>query len=572
MRMILVLSTQPLVGRLGWALVDFLWQGALIACLYLAARTLFSRPENARIRYFLSCGALAVMIAAPAATLTTKHLPGPVPAMTAIPDTLAALSSAGPKSGSMPFESLPTAARAAHAGDTMTWLVVIWLIGSSALSVRLIGGCIVAARLTSHRVTAPPIEWRNALDSLVMRTRLSFPVKLFVSGFVQTPAVAGWLKPAILLPAAAITGLAPEHIEALLAHELAHIRRHDYLVNVLQKVAETLLFYHPAVWWLSRQIDAEREACCDDLAVGLTGDRLTYVAALASLESHRPEHAMPVLAANGGSLQRRISRLVSPPSPAPTYSPGAAVLLVAGVLIGLAAGGLLAQTTDARPAFEVASVKPDTSRTGVDRIVRNDGSWIIDNVSLKRLIGMAYGVAEGRDYLFKGPDWLDSEDFDISARFPLGTSDSQVLLMLQRLLDERFKLKLHRESREFSAYALVVDKRGSKLLATASPGPYRFSVRAGHAVGASLSMAQFADRLSRQVDRQVIDFTGLTGQYDLTLDFKPETESAQSPDTGSDRPSIFSALPEQLGLRLEPRRVALDVLVVDAAAKVPVDN
>jgi uncharacterized protein (TIGR03435 family) len=396
-------------------------------------------------------------------------------------------------------------------------------------------------------------------------------VRLIVSTFVQTPAVVGWLKPAILLPAAAITGLAPEHIEALLAHELAHISRHDYVANVLQRIAETLLFYHPAVWWLSSQIDAEREACCDDFAVRLTGDRLTYVSALASLESHRPEHVAPLLAANGGSLQRRISRLVRP-STASTSSPAVGVPLALGVLISLAAGGLLAQVTDARPSFEVASVKPDKARTGVDRIIRNDGSWIIENVSLKRLIGMAYGVAEGRDYLFRGPDWLDSEDFDISAKFPPGTSDSQALLMLQSLLDERFRLKLHRESREFSAYALMVDKRGSKLRPTATPGAYRFSVRSGHAVGLSLSMAQFADRLSKQVDRQVVDSTGLTGQYDLTLDFKPETESTQNPETASDRPSIFSALPEQLGLRLEPRRIALDVLVVDDAIKVPVDN
>jgi uncharacterized protein (TIGR03435 family) len=573
--MIHLLSTQPLVGRLGWALVHFLWQGALIACLYLMARTLFTRPESARIRYTLSCAMLAAMIMAPVVTLVKNRPPTPASAITRIAGAFSARPVPGPHSGSIPFEALPTTAPVAPAVDAMTWLVAVWLIGSLVLSIRLIGGCVVAARFRSQRVTAPPLEWRNALDSLITRTRLSLPVRLLVSGFVQTPVVVGWLKPAILLPASAVTGLAPEHIQALLAHELAHIRRHDYLVNVLQRVTETLLFYHPAVWWLSRQIDAEREACCDDIAVGLTGDTLTYVSALASLESQRPEHLAPLLAANGGSLQHRIARLVSQ-SPAPTYGLPVAGLLTAGMLMGLAVCGLMAQAMDARPAFEVASLKPDKSQTGVDRIKRTGGSWIIENVSLKRLIGMAYGVADGRDYLLKGPDWLDTENFDIAAKFPPQTSDEQVLIMLQRLLDERFKLKLHREPHEFSVYALVVDKRGAKLRPVAHPGPsYRFSARGGHAVGMSVSMAQFADRLSRetvQIGRQVVDFTGLEGKFDLTLDWNPEGDRPENPGAASDRPSIFVALQQQLGLRLEPRKVSLDVTVVDAAVKVPLEN
>jgi uncharacterized protein (TIGR03435 family) len=240
--------------------------------------------------------------------------------------------------------------------------------------------------------------------------------------------------------------------------------------------------------------------------------------------------------------------------------------------MSLAVGGLMAQAPDPRPVFDVATVKPNKSGTGVDRIKRNDGSWIIENVSLKRLIGMAYGVAEGRDYLLKGPEWMDSENYDISAKFPLGTPDSQALLMLQRLLDERLKLQLHREPREFNVYALVIDKGGSKLHPTARPGPYRFSARGGHAVGISVTLAQFGDRLAKEVGRQVVDFTGLTGQFDVTLDWQPEAERAANPDVASDRPSIFAALPEQLGLKLEPRKVSLDVLIVDAAGKVPTEN
>ena len=119
---------------------------------------------------------------------------------------------------------------------------------------------------------------------------------------------------------------------------------------------------------------------------------------------------------------------------------------------------------------------------------------------------------------------------------------------------------------------VVIDKRGSKLRSTATPGPFQFTARNGHAVGVSVSIAQFADRLARQVGRPVVDFTGLTGQFDLTLDWQPEAVQPEEQGTASDRPSLFSALQEQLGLKLEPRKISLDVLVVDAAERVPTEN
>jgi uncharacterized protein (TIGR03435 family) len=137
-------------------------------------------------------------------------------------------------------------------------------------------------------------------------------------------------------------------------------------------------------------------------------------------------------------------------------------------------------------------------------------------------------------------------------------------------------MKLHREPREFSVYALLVDKRGSKVHPSATPGaPVRFTSRGGHAVGKSVSMAQFADRLSRddfQIGRRVVDSTGLPGTYDLTLDWKLEGGGVETSDAASDRPSIFSALTEQLGLKLEPRKVSLDVLIVDSVLRTPVEN
>jgi uncharacterized protein (TIGR03435 family) len=216
----------------------------------------------------------------------------------------------------------------------------------------------------------------------------------------------------------------------------------------------------------------------------------------------------------------------------------------------------------AAQSFDVASVKPDKSETGVDRIKLSKGSLIIENVSLKRCIGMAYGIAEGRDYLFAGPDWLDSERFDILAKFPADTPEHDALVMLQNLLADRFNLAFHRETREFSAYALVIGKGGPKLKPAAAPGgAHKFKAQEGHAVGSSISMGMFADRLSRpdfQLERRVVDLTGLAGTFDLTLDL---TEA-----------SIFTALQEQLGLKLQARKVPLEVMIVDRVNRVPSAN
>ena len=145
---------------------------------------------------------------------------------------------------------------------------------------------------------APP-EWQQALSKLAAKIRLSRPVPLLVSALVQVPTVVGWLRPVVLVPVGALGGLPAEYLEALLLHELAHIRRQDYLVNMLQSVAEALLFYHPAVWWVSGHIRAERELCCDDVAVSVFGNALTYASALAHLESCRPEYFEQAISIKG---------------------------------------------------------------------------------------------------------------------------------------------------------------------------------------------------------------------------------------------------------------------------------
>ena len=228
------------------------------------------------------------------------------------------------------------------------WLpmfVSVWLAGVVLLTLRLFSGWMWVQRMKSHGARPAPEALQTAAHRLMRRLHIGRAVRLLESTSVSVPTVIGWLKPVVLLPASAMAGLAPNQMEAILAHELAHIRRHDYVVNLFQTVVETLLFYHPAVWWLSRRIRAERENCCDDLAVSLCGDPVAYAAALAELEGLRSTTGDLVLAATGGSLLQRVRRLLGVPTHAgraPGWlAAGVALLVVISMSAGAVARGAL---------------------------------------------------------------------------------------------------------------------------------------------------------------------------------------------------------------------------------------
>jgi len=185
----------------------------------------------------------------------------------------------------------------------------MWFFGVATLSIRSLGGWIVAERYIRQTLPAEDI-WKRRFVILEQRLGILQPVRLAVTARAQVPAVVGWLRPIVLMPASVLIGLTPEQVEALLAHELAHVRRHDFLVNLLQTAAETLFFYHPAVWWLNRVIRNERENCCDDLAVQACGNVLTYARALAEVERLLGPAPSLAMAAGGGSLLARIQRLL----------------------------------------------------------------------------------------------------------------------------------------------------------------------------------------------------------------------------------------------------------------------
>ena len=197
--------------------------------------------------------------------------------------------------------------------EYLPWLAPFWIAGVLFFQLRGVASWMAARGLRRRGVCAATAFWQERLDRLGARVRLSRPVTLLESCVAEVPVVIGYVRPVILMPVGLLAGLPAGQVEAILLHELAHIRRHDYLVNLMQIVVEGLVFYHPAVWWISGVIRAERENCCDDLVVATQGDALAYAAALTALEQNRGAVREAVLAATGGSLVKRVRRLLVQP-------------------------------------------------------------------------------------------------------------------------------------------------------------------------------------------------------------------------------------------------------------------
>ena len=267
----------------------------------------------------------------------------------------------------------------------MPWLVALWFAGVLFLSLRFLGGLVVAQRLKRRRASEAIQQWQEKLSSLRGRLRVSRPVRLCESVLVEVPTVIGWLRPVILVPASALTGLSAEQLEALLAHELAHIKRYDYLINLIQTAVETLLFYHPAVWWLSAQIRQEREHCCDDLAVATCGDVLTYARALAELEQLRSVAPQLAVAANGGALINRIQRLVGSPARASHRFESwlAGVIALATALTIFAGAQTQTFSNDEQSSKEAQAASSLEARVALTSDSRNAGRTRIRNRIIK---------------------------------------------------------------------------------------------------------------------------------------------------------------------------------------------
>ena len=348
-----------LIHVAGWTLVSFLWQGAVIGVVAAAALRL-ARRATASTRYAIGCAALGAMLATPVVTAWWLQSPGRTGWIAVVAHDLdgAAFARSELDPLANPRDRLDRSATTS--GRPAPWLpllVTIWLMGVAALTARLVFGWRRVRQLHHSSLAMPSSRWQSAATRLAAFLGINRRVHMAECDLVDAPAVIGWLRPVIVMPVAALANLTPAQADAILAHELAHIQRHDYLVNLAQAVAETLLFYHPAVWWLSGRLRVEREHCCDDVALSVCGDAVEYAEALAAIEIRRAIPAL-ALAAAGGSLVHRIRRILGPTTPASSSIGWVVGPALAGVLMVGAVGLAQVQPAAPRPPAPAAPAVP----------------------------------------------------------------------------------------------------------------------------------------------------------------------------------------------------------------------
>ncbi len=375
------LLQHPLVEQLAWALLHSLWQLAAIGLAAWCVLRLMRR-RSANARYLVACATLATMIAAPVITFLYMQ-PNETPPLPVIGEPIGGPVFSAPSTPSStavaPIEQTQAAAPPSDGwrwSAALPYLTAFWLAGVLLGSLRLFGGWVMIQRLRLAGTRTMPGDWPSRVDELMKAMGLRRRVRVRASTKAAVPVALGVLRPVVLLPVAVINELTPAQVEAIITHELAHIRRHDYLVNLVQCVAETLLFYHPAVWWVGRVIRQEREHCCDDRVVSIGGDRANYALALTRLTELLQSHTPFALAATGGALARRIRRIVRG-EPAP-HQHRAERLLLAGLApvvltMSLIVYGVKASdtpTTEPEPAPTTAPTPaPDAKPVYTQRVI-----------------------------------------------------------------------------------------------------------------------------------------------------------------------------------------------------------
>jgi len=573
------------------AVLNSLWQAALVAGVVWLALRLPRRGGlqriNAATRYAIWWGVLAVTLALPAApsVIAWWH-------SRTRPSLEAGTKAATPPSTAAPtIEELPAIVtfKEERAARWPAWVLAAW---AALCLYRLfqIGRSYMYLRGVKRRAIAS----QAALPPIVR------PARLLLSNEIASPMAVGFLHPAVILPESLPAELAQPEMEHVLLHEVAHIARKDDWTNLLARLLGAALALHPVAWWILRQIEREREVACDDWVVARTGSARPYAQSLArmsELRRSRPaaqrttqgEALASGIFGGGSRLGERIEMLLERGRDfSPRASRGRVVasgIALLGCLIAGALAPRMIAFAQEKPAFEVASVRP--SRTGAPMFGVGVGRSSSQSVTLRMLMTVAYRVQDFQ--ISGGPSWVGSDRFDVEARAEDPNADpDQVRLMLQSLLEDRFKLKLHRETKESPVYALVAGKGGPTMKLSADqtspvvngPSPQgtlnRGNIRigAGSLIGNAVTMTLFTKMLSQRLDQTIIDRTNLTGRFDLQLQWTPDVGEALFDPSGNplspgdaSGPSIFAAVQEQLGLRLEATKALVEVLVIDHVEK-----
>jgi len=594
------------------AFANHLWQSTLFA-MAAGMLTLALRKNRAGARYWLwLIASLKFLIPFSLLVSAGKGLgwSSAAPAVASSSGLTVAMQAVG-----APFTDLAAATSfqpAATQPFASAIPAVLWAIWAGGVVIVLLFWWVRWRRVRAAVRVASPLPLQADIPAL------SSPVLL-------EPGIFGVFRPVLILPQGIIEHLAPPQLNAILAHELCHVRRRDNLAAAVHMVVEAVFWFHPLVWWIGARLVEERERACDEEVLRLGSEPQIYAESiLKTCQFYLESPLTCVSGITGSDLKKRIVRIMTH-SVTSNLGLGRKLLLaVAGVaaVAGPIVFGLLhatpsraqspAPAPSPSPTFDVASVKPNKSgdrRMGIG--LRPRGRFTATNVSLKALIRIAYDVQDFQ--ISGGPTWLDSDKYDVEAKAqgPSEThlrnmSEEQRQLafdrnkrMIQALLAERFSLTLHKESKEAPIYALVVAKNGPKLkeataeeLAPPPPpdpkdmpdkpdpkSPMRgqgIRMGRGEVNGQAVKLGFLADVLSGQPElgRTVVDKTGLAGTYDFTLKWTPEEPQGamfkgpgdtSPPDPNG--PSLFTALEEQLGLKLESQKGPVDLLVIDHAEK-----
>jgi uncharacterized protein (TIGR03435 family) len=563
-------------------------------------------------------------------------------------------------------EAIPSVTVTNSQSSGISWVALLtsgWAGGTLLFFLPMIGGLVHMRRL--RRFALPWRHGQAVAQQIALDARIHRVVDVLLHESVPGPMTCGILRPAIVLPADA-RHWTNDDVKRAIVHELEHVRRGDWLMHCVARSVCALYWFHPFVWIAWRQLALEAERACDDAVLRRTeatayADQLVTLAQRLSTTGRQPLLAM----ANRGDLPARVRAVLDSAQPrGRAGAMCVAVTLITAVVFVLALSPLSAvarvelpkdratdtplpavvdegnvdvtprttvdelrtipkrpanemvdrdvpaasqQAADARARFEVVSIRLNKSGDVNRRILMpSPETFTATNITVRLLINDAYRHPSGRlrrEYeITGGPDWIESDGFDIVAKAPGPAEPQQMRAMLQSLLLDRFDLNVHTEMRDQPLYALVVARadgqlgpqlhkssgecqalggRGAAPVVVGGPGPSSrtcgFAGRGGpgRMTGVAVTMAQVANTLANQVDREVVDKTGLGGIFDLTLEYMPERRLPQFLSGAllppADAPSIFTAVQEQLGLKREAQRGLAEVLVIDSVAQ-PSEN
>jgi uncharacterized protein (TIGR03435 family) len=604
------------------AVADHLWQSTLFLGL-AALLTLAFRRNRAQVRYWIWLAASVKFLIPFAALTALGRAAGREPAMPGAPSDVSLLIEAMGQPFSGPALTASTSFPSAGGidpGVRLALIGAIWIAGCVAVAVAW---SLNWRRVSAALRAAAPLETgsvRAALDRFGLKGR---SLAIRESRTTLEPGVFGIRRPVLLWPRGIDAHLDDPQVEAILAHELAHVRRRDNLTAAVHVVAEAAFWFHPLVWWIGARLVDERERACDEEVLRRGIEPHVYAQSiLKACQFYVEAPPACVAGVTGSDLKKRMETIMRDEglvmlSAAKRMLLSLALFLtVAGpVAIGvLTTPHLAAQSTAPAQAssetsdFEAASVKPNTSGDSPIQVgVQPGGRFSASNVPLRMLIRLAYNL---QDYqIVGGPDWLASDHFDVAAKAPEGEFTFATMRpILRSLLEERFTLVIHNETRQMPIYALVKARgdgsTGPSLSASTvdcaeidlqrgrrGGGPPPVPIQAGQPIDCGfiigpgrmsvggMPISNLAMALSPMVGRIVMDRTGLAGTYSYELTYSPEQLggrppqplNAAPPAIDPNMPSIFTALQEQLGLKLESDRGPVEVLVIDSVAQ-PTEN